>query len=47
MGFEQWEVGFGTNMGWEMGLEPLFWTLFLSARFKVVQFEMPQLFDAI
>ena len=22
MGFERWEVGFGKNMGWEMGLEP-------------------------
>jgi len=22
MGFEHWEVGFGKNMGWEMGLEP-------------------------
>ena len=22
MGFEHWEVGFGKNMGWEMGLDP-------------------------
>ena len=33
MGFEHWEVGFGENMGWEMGLEapPSFRTLLLSS----------------
>ena len=29
MGFEHWDVGFGKNMGWEMGLKTPFRTLCL------------------